>query len=283
MNFINIYFRIFFLVFLGIFSNYTSISQPYQGVVLDAESKSPIPFVNIGIVADSRGTVSDNDGNFLLEQKNLEEIITFSSIGYEVVELSGKDLLRQSQIFLKPKAYNIPQIEVIGKKFGKAEIFGVRNKSRGLAIGFGGTQLGTEMGALIPINKPTLLKDANFVIVHAKGDSMHFRVNIYDYKNSVVGPKLINENIFIVDKQRKGTITVDLSNFNLIVENDVMLSLEWIRDFDSGGNKDITFDTKKGKKLKGVYYKYASNTGFKKMPFKAGLNPCFYLVGKSVD
>ena len=253
----------------------------YQGVVVDEKTKEILPYVNIGIKDKGIGTVTDDLGNFQLSKSNPNEVITFSCIGYESRNFTGAELSTLDVIRLFPKTYRIPEITVSAKQFNSEErIFGVRNKTRGHSIGFGSAQLGTEIGALIYLDAPTLIKSAHFVINHAKGDSMLFRINIYDYHNGKIGDNLLQDNIFIQDKQRRGTIDIDMTAYDLILNRSVLLSLEWLRNFDEVGNKDMTFDTRKGKKLKGIYYKLSSNGLFEKLPYKKGSNPCFYFRGK---
>ena len=63
----------------------------YAGSVVDAETGQPIPFVNVGVVGRSIGTVSDVDGSFVLElppnRLSGTDLIRVSSLGYEPVVL----------------------------------------------------------------------------------------------------------------------------------------------------------------------------------------------------
>lgn len=254
-----------------------------SGQTLDAESGNSIPYVNIGIKAKAKGTVSDYQGNYTLSADK-GDLITISAIGYKTISIKAQDLEQAPLVQLESKGYELSSVEVEARRFKSEEVMlGLKNKTRGLSIGFGSAQLGTEIGALIEVDEPTYIKSANFVLNHAKGDSLLFRVNIYSYKNGEIGENLLLENVLIKEKQRKGTITVDLSSYNLILDSDVMLSLEWLRNFDEIGNKNITFDTKKSRKLKGVYIKYFSGGTFRKAPFKTKLKPCFYFIGKEFE
>ncbi len=251
------------------------------GMVLDSTSMEAIPYVNIGIVALAKGTVSDNDGNYTIEANAKDDIVSFSSIGYETFSIRAAALKKESTIKLVSKGYEIEMIEVAAIRFAEEEvILGVKNKKRGRSIGFSNAQLGTEIGAAIEIKKPSYIKSANFVLNHAKGDSLLFRVNIYDLSTGTIGKNLLSKNILIEEQQRKGTITVPLEQYNIILEADVLLSLEWLRNYDEIGNKAITFDTKKSRKLRGVYVKASSNGTFEKLKYVKKVKPCFYLKAK---
>ncbi len=259
----------------------TSFSQvSVSGKVIDSESKTSVPFVNIGVKGKPIGTVSDLNGKFELDLENINDVVTFSAIGFETKNISGNDLKNSKTVELNPKDYQIEAIKITAQRFGEEQLFGVKNETRGKSMGFGSSKLGTEIGAPIKIDKPTYIKTANFVLNHAKGDSMFFRMNIYQFQDGEIGENLLKENILIMQKQEKGVVSVDLTSYNIILENDVLLSLEWIKDDNGKGNVGLTFDTKKGKKVKGVYLKYTSQSDFNKLKYKSSLTPCFYFIGK---
>ena len=268
------------LIFFVFVINYSFTQTEVSGRVIGSGSGDYIPFVNIGVKGKSIGTVSGPDGKFELDIKELDNEVTFSAIGFETRNISGKDLINATIVELQSKNYHIEEIVISSKGYGEEQIFGVKNEKRGKSIGFGSSLLGTEIGAPIRIDKPTFLKSANFVINHAKGDSLFFRINIYQFDDGKIGENLLKENILIMQKQEKGTITIDLSNYNLVLENDVLLALEWIKDDNGKGNVGLTFDTKKGKKLKGIYLKHTSMSDYYRLQYNRKLNPCFYFIGK---
>ncbi len=277
--------KFYFVSFLLlIFANSLLAQSTVSGLVLDASTKVPIPYVNIGVQKESLGTVSDNEGQFSLKNIATEKVLTFSSIGYESLDLKVGEMSENASVELSPVTYEIGSIEVKATRFnGEEKRFGLQNKTRGPSVAYGNPQLGTEIGALIGIDKPTYIKSANFVLNHAKGDSLLLRLKIYDYKDGVIGENLLTENILIQEKQRKGVISVDMRPYNLILNNHVLFALEWIRNFDELGNKGITFDVKKGKKLKGVYLRSNSQSEFLKLPFKPKWTPCFFFIGKQSE
>ena len=76
---------------------------------------------------------------------------------------------------------------------------------------------------------------------------------------------------------------MDLSGENLILDSDVLLTLEWLRDFDELGNKGITFDSKKSGSLPGIYVRYASNGSLQKLAHEQKRKVCFYFLGKAIE
>ena len=274
----------FLSLLLLIFGNALFAQINVSGFLLDATTKAPVPYVNIGVTNETLGTVSDDDGHFVLKNIPTEKVLTFSSIGYQSLELKVSAMTEGQSIELTPVEYKIEEVEVKATRFNGAEKqFGLKNKTRGPSIAYGNPQLGTEMGALIAIDKPTYIKSANFVLNHAKGDSLLMRLKIYDYQEGIIGENILTENILIQEKQRKGLFTIDMTPYHLILQGDVLFALEWIRNFDEQGNKGITFDVKKGKKLKGVYLRSNSQSAFFKMPFKSRWTPCFFFIGKQSE
>lgn len=256
------------------------------GRIYDAKSDVPVPYVNIGITHLAIGTVSAENGHFKLERTNPNDTVTISAIGFYTQKMTAQELDDEQMIFLVPQAHEIQEIQVSSKEFGNEKLFGKKNKDRGKSIGFGNRQLGCEIGSLIKIKKETLLKSANFKINHAQGDSLLFRVNLYHYKNKKIGKNILTENIVIYAPQKRGIITVDLSPYEIILDHDILLSLEWIKDDDEKGNNGITFDTKKAKRSN-VWVKKTSQAPFKVNTLGGRLGVkkkalCFWLIGKEV-
>jgi hypothetical protein len=252
-----------------------------EGIVIDSETKTRIQFVNIGIIKLSQGTLSDIEGKYTMNFSSNDDVVMFSSIGYETLNIKVKDLKNNDTIEMVSKEYEMQLVEIAAKRFEQEEIIlGVKNSKKGHSIGFGSAQLGAEIGSMIEVKNTTYIQSANFELNHARGDSLLFRINMYDLSGEEIGKKLLTENIIIKEKQRKGTITVDLKDYNIILNSDVLLTLEWLRDFDEIGNKEITFNTKKSKRLRGTFIKYSSNGDFVKLSHKTKLKPCFYLIGK---
>lgn len=258
-----------------------------SGYVLDASNNQAIPFVNIGIKKLGTGTVSDENGFYELETSEPQSRVTFSAIGYLHRTFDWQDLTGYGNIALEPREYLLDTLELKAKKWSEEDlIIGLNHEKRGTSMGFGSTQLGTEIAALIEIEKETFVKSAHFLLNHANGDSMLFRVNIYAFKNGKPGNNLLHENVLIATQQRKGTIDVDLRPFNVVVDHPILLSLEWIKDDGKKGNQGISFRAKKSKRKDNLFVKLSSVGDFKKMsdwiPRSPELELSFYISARQV-
>lgn len=256
-----------------------------RGKVTDQQTGLEVPYVNIGVLGGLSGTVSDVDGFFNLLVATADTKITFSAIGYRTVTLSAQNIQQQTEIKLSPQAYALQTVEISARDFEESIVqYGMYNEQgRGHAVGFGSQELGTEFGTVIDIPDSTWLQRAHFVLVHAKGDSMHFRVKIYPYdpQADTLGPNLTPRSIIVSRAQSPGVFSVDLRPENMYVAGPVLLSLEWIRDDGNTGNQGITFDTIKNRKSMGTYWRFTSQAPMQKQKIKGNYHPCFYLTGKT--
>lgn len=92
------------------------------------------------------------------------------------------------------------------------------------------------MGTLIKIKSaPAYLKSFSTNIVANKHDSIKFRLNFYTVVGGMPGESLLNHNIIVVCKIKAGELKVDLSQYNIVVQDDFFVALEWIESFDTGG------------------------------------------------
>lgn len=71
----------------------------FSGIVVTADSLSPIPFVNISIDGTYRGTMSDLGGFFSIVARK-KEVIMFSCMGYKSVYFSIPDTLNKDRYSL---------------------------------------------------------------------------------------------------------------------------------------------------------------------------------------
>jgi hypothetical protein len=277
---------LFLLQFLVFVPGVTWAQSMVNGRVTDATTGDPIPYVSIGIRGTERGTIADGEGNFSITVEEQRALLDFSAIGYQTQSVTAADLKTTKAVQLMALAYELAEIEIEAGRFdGPERLFGAKNeKGRGPAIALGGPQLGAQIGSTIVFERPTLIKRAGFVLNHAKGDSLLFRLNVYRMEGDAVGEQLLQENILVREKQRKGTFEIDLAAYDLILEDEVLFALEWLRDFDELGSKGITFDLAKTKrKFAGVYMTNSTTRPLRKMPVRAKYKPCFFFIGKQAS
>ncbi|WP_299244666.1 carboxypeptidase-like regulatory domain-containing protein [uncultured Aquimarina sp.] len=225
------------------------ISAQYEitidAFVKDSDTKQPIPYVNVGFIDKGIGTVSNQDGHvFLRYDEQLigqESILQLSSLGYKTMQLSIKQLFellnKGNTIFMEPSVYALEVATVTAEKRDKKTIGNLRG------IGLMGywkdaKALGGEIGTRVKIShKNTKLHQLKFHIVENYTDSLLVRVNVYESKKKIPGRNILTSNIYHTISRKTGNEVIDLSNYNIIVHDDIMVSLELVKVY----GKEIEF------------------------------------------
>jgi len=223
-------------------------SQNIQGQLLDQNTKAPIPYVNIGIPGKNIGTVSDDEGYFTLEAPKAgwssKDTLRFSSIGYQTLDwviLSKKE--SPAVVYLKPVTLSLPTVEINPKKYKRPKVLGHRNNSPNMVFYFQSNRLGTELCNLIEVKKGSFyLKKAHFNIAENKFGALFFRVHVYENQGGKPGKNLIPKELIVSTDLKRGTLSVDLAPYNLVLDQDFFLGLEWVKTLNQGNiSKDLQF------------------------------------------
>lgn len=269
--------------FYGLLSAQTIV----KGKIVDATTNEPISFVNVGVKGKDIGTVSNEEGLFSLKVKDTKATISIFTIGYEQVDFTFDQLQGNTIIKLNPKTYDLAMVEVDASKLGEEVVLGEKLDKKNYSIGFSSTELGAEIGALIKVKKATLLKSANFGFNFTRSDSLFYRVNLYKVNKGGVMENILPEPVIIQHRQKEGILTVDLLSYNLVIDHDVLLTLEWIKDDDGKGAKGISFNSKTAGARNNVYLKTTSFSVFKRLAeafsYAPRLRLGFYLLGSEVE
>ncbi len=213
-----------------------------MGRVLDAQNKVPLVYVNIGVVGKDLGTVSDAEGYFslTLEEPILrQDSLRFSMLGYESkVFLLGSFLDdKPLEILLNEQALALDEVVLISpkNKTYKSKLLGNKTKSNFIYTAFTTNQLGNEMGIMIRGRKdPMWLDYIEFNIVENDYGPIRFRLNIYDVKDGLPYQNILKENIFVDTDIESGIVHVDLTPYELVMNDDFFVTLEWIEDLGPG-------------------------------------------------
>lgn len=231
-----------FTLFLVFLLNLQLLAQLVKGKVIDAGSKKEIPYVNIGVVGKGIGTVSDANGDFViyLHDSINNGTLKLSCIGYKTKEFNVLSFKSSgtSIVELEENIVSLSQVVVKPKKI-KTKILGNENNSKTIVAGFRTNDLGSELGVVMHIKKaPSFIEQLNFNLAHNGAGVVKFRVNIYNMKKGVVDSIILKQPIIITWEAESGPISIDMKKYNLTVENDFVVSLEWIEGY---GNQNIMF------------------------------------------
>ena len=243
-----------------------------QGRIIDAFTKEPLPFVNIGVLKKELGTVSNEEGFFFLEVPDLfaKETLRFSMIGFDVRDFQVADLeailLSNNTLVLAEQTTFLEEVVLTAEKKWDTRVSGNSTTSKLLITGFTSNQLGNEIALFVKVKKtPAYIEGIQFSVVENIYPEVRFRVNVYSSDYRFPDENILKENIFVTLKQSEGLISVDLKDYDILVDDDVFISLEWI-DEDLG-SEGLWFSA--GVFGKSIYARSTSQAEWKK---QRGLN-----------
>lgn len=224
----------YFLLFFSLLSQTILAQTAYSGRVVDAATQESLAFVNVGIVGQNVGTVTDEQGYFQLPVNEglMNDSIRFSMIGYQTETRLIRDLsvyYPTGIIALKAADLQLREVQINADKL-KSKILGSESTSRNFTGGFTSNDLGNEVCVRINIKKsPSYLADFNFSIAHSNCDSLLFRVNVYSIKNNMPDSNLLQENVLVSTNKTSGVVHVDLLPYGIEVTDDFIIGLEYIK------------------------------------------------------
>ncbi|MBO0321424.1 carboxypeptidase-like regulatory domain-containing protein [Muricauda sp. CAU 1633] len=218
-----------------------------SGKILDADTGAPVDYVNIGIVDQAKGTVSSDDGTFVLQLEdgdiNDTNTVQFSRIGYETLQFNASELYKllqeNPQILMKEAFFELEGVTLNLKSAAKNRVGYVSNNKEKFAFWNDSLALGGEHASKIRIkNSPLKLEDMSFNVIASISDSILVRVNIYEVgKAGLPGKNISNHNILHTIKGKQGRVTIDLSPYNIVVKDHFIASLELLKIY--GGKVGI--------------------------------------------
>ena len=257
---------LFLFAFLLIFT-VLNAQHILQGRIIDAFSKEPLPFVNIGVLKKELGTVSNEDGFFFLEVPDLfaKETLRFSMIGFDERDFQVADLeailLSNNTLVLAEQTTFLEEVVLTAEKKWDTRVSGNSTTSKLLITGFTSNQLGNEIALFVKVKKtPAYIDGIQFSVVENIYPEVRFRVNVYSSDYRFPDENILKENIFVTLKQSEGLISVDLKEYDILVDDDVFISLEWI-DEDLG-SEGLWFSA--GVFGKSIYARSTSQAEWKK-------------------
>lgn len=240
-----------------------------QGEISDAKTALPLPFVNIGILNKETGTVSNESGKYELRVRpGMEnDTVRVSMIGYKAKTFVLKELLAQkwNVIELEEEINQLTEVVVTARGL-KEKNLGNKTTSRFIGTGFGYDKLGAEMGIKINVRRrPTFVDAFNFNISYNRLSAKSlFRLNIYEIEGGKPSKNIMTESIIIpIDAKQTGLISVDLKSYNIVLKDDVIVTLEWVKN-EGENNKGEAIFFSLGFFNGGTFHRKSSQAKFKK-------------------
>lgn len=138
-----------------------------SGDITDEDLK-PLPYVNVGVVGFDRGTISSSDGKFTIDLSGIsqDEIVRFSSIGYENIDMSIEAISSSAKkplsLVMEKKIYGLQEVVVLPEN-EKSFTIGQRKTSWFAWVGDDVVR-GAEIGKIFRSQDKVFLKSFSFHI-----------------------------------------------------------------------------------------------------------------------
>lgn len=256
-------------VLVSISLNHVLAQAHYNFKVIDADTKSPLAFVNVGIPGKKSGTVTNENGQCSLGIITLwgKDSLTISSIGYFTKSLLIEQIIERPNahdtlvIALHRQVYQLKEAIVRSHEYSKSLVLGSTYSGKAISGGFYDNSLGSELGFKVEVKKhPYLLKKFSCYIAENKFDTVIFRLNIYTLKDDLPATNILTQNVIATFNHANGKLDIDLSEYYIELTESVVVSLEWIKDLGPVGGLRFSF----GLLGNGLYYRHASQQAWEK-------------------
>jgi len=230
--------RLLFLIIMS-FNIISLCSQTYTGQLINSETGQTVPFANIGIVGKSIGTASNDKGWFKIEldEKYDKNNLHISCIGFENKSYLIKDFkfeiinINNFRIELSPKSYLINEVVIRPAKSKTYTLGNFCDPGSTYGNTFYSKELGTEIGVLIKLPRKknsAYLKSFRFYVGEFAFKTFPVRINIYNLKDGQPHENILIEPIFL-DIMSTGEHDIDLTEYNIMVDGDFFISLEYYK------------------------------------------------------
>lgn len=278
------------IIILYYFISVVVFSQEITGKVINANNSKPLEFVSIGVISKPIGTITNENGHFEINTKNIsiESRVRFSMIGYKSQVFKIKELKNSNNIIvLEEEPFQLS--EVIVKPSGRLREVGAPNSPlmkevcgwEGIEFGKG-YEIGSEMDLGV---SPVKLINLQLDLKKQSFDSTLFRVHIRNIVGNLPEKELLSENIIFSVSQESGWIDVDLSKYNIVLKNKIAISIEWLKIYGVNEDRFVIHNKNKHatavvvfrvKREKGsMFSRWGSEAIWKRIENKS---PAFYLT-----
>ncbi len=209
-----------------------------KGKIIQEDNSQPLSYVSIGVLNKPLGTLSDTVGNFnfQINQKNLTDTLQISLVGYFSKKIAVKDFIegKENTIRLSVKITELAEV-VVTKNKTNSETIGRQGSGKFIQVSIHNKKsveetIGSEMGMRYNTKqKHATLKDFNFNISANNFNYIKYRINIYSVKDDMPDSLIYNKQIFMtVDNFKTGWTKVDLEAYNIKVDQDFIITIQWV-------------------------------------------------------
>lgn len=218
----------------------TAATPTLPPIITNAATGAPIPYASLGVKNKLIGTVADGTGHFATEPLLAAaptDTLVISCVGFQSRQLTMANLATLRELKLTPQPQTLTEVVVRGR-LPRRIIIGHNWVSAFTSYSFYTTmdtvahaRLGREIGVLLNVKHPALLKNFHLFTSGRDFKSVTFRLNIYALENGVPRHSLLGRDvIFTVNGRRRGWTDVDLKPFAITLAGpqQVVATVQWL-------------------------------------------------------
>ena len=227
--------RLFCLIFLvPIFGLGQTVD--FNGIVKDAGTKAPIPYVNISFLNTLVGTSTDEKGAFTLEVEKelLSQRVHVSSLGYRDSITMAQNMIAHGTFYLKQEAFDLKEV-VVEQDMGDAQVWNPIS-SYSVKSGFDSSSTPWILALYFPnignnskyLEKVRIFFQENPLF---KRDNARFRLRLYavDPDSKAPGKDLVQESLILETSKNENFVLADFSKRPLAIPREgIYVGLEWL-------------------------------------------------------
>ena len=206
-----------------------------KGVIVDKDTKEPLPFTSIGLKDEQVGALSNEHGQFIVPapSKNATDSLIVVALGY-----ARKAVLVKKGVALPNLTIEVPkravQLNNVVVKGGKIKNLGLGARTDTPGEGMIQGLPGSQYAFFVKNDKNKRLgnvRTVSFYIGENGFPREPFRVRLYKADGNYNAPNtdLLTENVVVSAPQGGQWYTVDLTPYNIVApEEGFFVAMEWV-------------------------------------------------------
>jgi hypothetical protein len=210
-------------------------AQVITGTIINGTTQQAVPFVNVGLPHRNLGTVSDEQGHYNLPYNAAyaADTVRISSVGFQPRLVPFSSLLSAPSVTLTPQNVALSEVSVAAVSvYQRTHTVGLATPAPKTNFHMMANELGTEIGSLIHLPQhPALVQSLHVAVVQNEAGPLTFRLNLYrlDAQGRPTTEKLLHRDVLLTAQSEAGVLTVDLTADHLVLDEDFLLGLEWVK------------------------------------------------------
>ena len=231
------YIRLLLIVLFIVTTAASSHAQQGQikGIIVDKDTKEPLPFTSIGLKIEQIGALSNEHGQFIVPapSRNTDDSLVIVALGYARRAVLVKRGVAVVNLIIEVSKRAVALGNVVVKA-GKIKNLGLgaraNNPGEGMIQGLPGSQY----AFFVKNDKKKRLgnvRTVSFYIGENGFPREPFRVRIYKADGNYNAPNtdLLTENVVVSAPQGGQWYTVDLTPYNIVApEEGFFVAMEWV-------------------------------------------------------